>query len=288
MRHYLAVCVVFRNEGPFLDEWLRFHAGIGVEHFYLYNNVSTDRFRPVLDPWVAAGRVTLHRYVEQGEQLRAYLHCLQEHGADSRWLAFIYLDEFLYAPGSAGLPEALAGLERHPGIGVNWTMFGSNGHVERPTGFVTLSYTRRAEYGFVVPDPHYLRPGGDPARIADHFPFCCHVKSVVDPARTVQPLSPHSFLYADDAPAVDENARPLPASFRSALSSEVSGSRLRINHYWSRSLADLRHKIARGRATGAKAYTLDWALELESWLNAVEDRTIVPLAERILGPASRP
>ena len=43
--HELAICAIFREEAPFLEEWLTFHSGVGVTHFYLYNNYSTDNFR---------------------------------------------------------------------------------------------------------------------------------------------------------------------------------------------------------------------------------------------------
>jgi hypothetical protein len=42
--HNLAVCAIFRDEAPFLDEWIRFHIGVGATHFYLYNNFSSDDF----------------------------------------------------------------------------------------------------------------------------------------------------------------------------------------------------------------------------------------------------
>jgi hypothetical protein len=38
-----AVVAIFREEAPFLDEWLRFHDSVGVGHFNLYNNFSTER-----------------------------------------------------------------------------------------------------------------------------------------------------------------------------------------------------------------------------------------------------
>ncbi len=48
--HELAICATFREEAPFLDEWISFHIGIGVTHFFLYNNFSTtiseDQDRP--------------------------------------------------------------------------------------------------------------------------------------------------------------------------------------------------------------------------------------------------
>ena len=41
----LAICAIFREEAPFLDEWITFHVGVGAGHFYLYDNFSTDSFR---------------------------------------------------------------------------------------------------------------------------------------------------------------------------------------------------------------------------------------------------
>lgn len=31
---YLAVCAIFRDEAPYLAEWIEFHRLVGVEHFY--------------------------------------------------------------------------------------------------------------------------------------------------------------------------------------------------------------------------------------------------------------
>lgn len=35
-RYYLSIGAIFKDEARFLDEWIEFHLGIGVEHFYLY------------------------------------------------------------------------------------------------------------------------------------------------------------------------------------------------------------------------------------------------------------
>src|SRR5690348_6409443 len=58
-RYYLSACAIFRNEAPYLAEWLVFHLGVGVEHFYLYENNSTDDFESVLAPFFERGEVTL-------------------------------------------------------------------------------------------------------------------------------------------------------------------------------------------------------------------------------------
>ena len=55
----LALCAIFQNDAPFLQEWIEFHKLQGVEHFYLYNNRSQDEFKEVLAPYVESGEVTL-------------------------------------------------------------------------------------------------------------------------------------------------------------------------------------------------------------------------------------
>ncbi|WP_369598480.1 glycosyltransferase family 2 protein, partial [uncultured Muribaculum sp.] len=43
-RHKVSLCLIFKDEEPYLKEWIDYHILIGVDHFYLYNNNSSDRF----------------------------------------------------------------------------------------------------------------------------------------------------------------------------------------------------------------------------------------------------
>ena len=38
----LAIVAIFKDEAPYLREWLDYHLLAGVEHFYLYSNESSD------------------------------------------------------------------------------------------------------------------------------------------------------------------------------------------------------------------------------------------------------
>lgn len=54
MRFALAVCAIFKDEAAYLREWLDFHLLMGVEHFYLYDNGSSDQSgRPWHRTWPA-------------------------------------------------------------------------------------------------------------------------------------------------------------------------------------------------------------------------------------------
>lgn len=58
-KYQLSICALFKNEEKFLREWLEYHLLVGVDHFYLYNIGSQDRFQAVIDPYIRKGVVTL-------------------------------------------------------------------------------------------------------------------------------------------------------------------------------------------------------------------------------------
>ena len=39
-QYKVSACLLVKDEGRYLPEWLEWHLGIGVEHFYIYNNGS--------------------------------------------------------------------------------------------------------------------------------------------------------------------------------------------------------------------------------------------------------
>ena len=55
----LAISTIVRNEASDLDEWLEFHCMMGVEHFYIYNNGSTDGTAEKLRQSPYADRITV-------------------------------------------------------------------------------------------------------------------------------------------------------------------------------------------------------------------------------------
>jgi Glycosyltransferase family 92 len=207
---YLAVCAIYRNEGPYLREWVEFHRLTGVEKFFLYDNRSTDDHREQLAPFVEDGTVELTDWPDEPGQITAYAHCLESNRDAARWIAFIDLDEFLFSPTLAPVPDVLIDYEQHPAVVVNWAYFGTSGHKTPPQGLVIENYVWRS------------RDNARRNRL---------VKSIVDPRRTVRSrgVNPHAFAYSDGF-AVQENGRLLDRK-PFGVTDEVSFERLRINHY---------------------------------------------------------
>lgn len=283
----LAVGAIFRNEAPYLGEWLQFHASVGVERFFLYDNQSTDDWRRAIGDSGVGERVVAVACPGEAMQMRAYANCLARFGPSCRWIAFIDLDEYLFATDGSDLRQVLESYAEHPAVGVNWAIFGTSGHRERPEGLVTRNYTRRGRREVVVPIAQYLKaPGLDPTLSSSYRPMCSHVKSVVQPARTLRPVTPHDFVYRDDAMAVTERGEP----FSGPWSPSVSIDRLRLNHYWSKSAAELTAKTLRGHACKGPGPSLDYVRAVEGTMNDEVDTTIFPLARWLPGwrPAAAP
>jgi len=189
---YLAACAIFRDEAPYLAEWIAFHRLVGVEHFFLYDNGSEDDPERVLGPFLDEGVVTLRPWptpFHLHAARDAYADCVHRlRGRRVRWLACLDLDEFLFAPRSPTLPPVLSAYEAHPGVVVRWQVYGSSGHQGASDAPVVARFTRRAETGWIRNR---------------------RVKSIVDPERVARPINPHHFAYHDGARAVTERMEPV-------------------------------------------------------------------------------
>ena len=58
----LVVASMFYNEAPYLREWVEYHRMAGVDHFWLYNDNSTDNWEEVLLPYMEEGLVEVFNW----------------------------------------------------------------------------------------------------------------------------------------------------------------------------------------------------------------------------------
>lgn len=254
--HYLSICAIFRNEAAMLREWLPFHLGVGVGHFYLYDNGSDDASREIIEPYRQRGLVTLTDWPVNPGQIPAYRHCANTFADETRWVAFIDLDEFLFSPQQRDLRPILAEYERFAGIGVHSFYFGSAGQ-RQPVESALRSFVRRAD---------------------DRINF----KSIANPRWIRRFDSVHFFSYWGpqyEGVAYYNWRRDLLYSPKSTKISDPA--KLRINHYWSRSLDELAgRKPFRSAVYGTpRDHLLAQWLEAEQHMNAVEDRTILRFSQ---------
>lgn len=131
LKYTVSVCAIFKDEARYLKEWIEFHKLVGVEHFYLYNNFSSDDFLSVLKPYIDSETVTLTDWpIEQG-QMAAYKDCVQKYQNETQWIGFIDIDEFVCPNKFDKIGEFLSKFKKRPIVIIYWRYFGSSGLLNR-------------------------------------------------------------------------------------------------------------------------------------------------------------
>lgn len=219
-RYELSICAIFKNEAPYLREWIEFHRLVGVRHFVLCSHNSTDEFKEVLKPYIRKGIVELQvlsndpdesvQHFNNDVQCPFYSRSLEKLRGVSKWVAFIDSDEYLFPSSGGTLTDVLRDYEAFGGVCVNWQMFGT-------------SYVSKIEPGELQIER--LIACSNPQSSAN-----IHVKSIVRPERALKFENPHFALYLPGFFQVNTDSIP----FVGPYSPYIQVGRLRINHYWTR------------------------------------------------------
>src|ERR1700722_17968479 len=108
MPYKLSICALFKNDAAYVLDWLEYHRHIGVEHFYLYENESTDNTLEILQPYVQKGIVEIipwaavpdHQELRSQHfdiyQMKAFNNCIHRCNGITEWLAVIDINEYIF------------------------------------------------------------------------------------------------------------------------------------------------------------------------------------------------
>jgi hypothetical protein len=259
-QHYLSVCCIVKDENDYLEEWLDYHRKVGAAHFYIYDNGSKSPVSATIEHLNATGFVTVIEMPGKNKHVPAYQHCLDHFGKQSQWIAFIDLDEFIVPKTEdPSLPNFLRSYEDAGGLGLSWLIFGSGGHIEKPTGRQLQNFTKRSEAGF------------DPNR---------HIKSIVQPQYVASAFKSHCFNYKPGYFCVNEHHTRIDGA-----KADVSVDTIQLNHYYCRSLEEYRQKVERGISDTKRKRKLDEFYNHDVESNKVEDKTILTVLEKLNNPS---
>lgn len=131
-KYKVSICAIFKDEDEFLKEWLEYHLLVGIDHFFMYNNNSTDRYRDILKPYMDAGLVTLVDWAAPHAQMAAYADAIEKFAGETKWMGFIDLDEFVVPTKGDKVYPVLQPFDWKAGaVVVYWKYFGSSGLEKR-------------------------------------------------------------------------------------------------------------------------------------------------------------
>lgn len=217
-KYKVAICAIFRDEAPYLKEWIEFHKLVGVEHFYLFNHLSEDDYKTVLAEYINLGLVDLfdHDYPANRiknwnlVQCKAYNKALKLAKKEAKWLGFIDTDEFLFPVEHQNLKEFLADYEDFAGLVVNWQLYGTSG------------IQKIFQSQLMIKELTYKAP--------IHYAQNAHVKTIVQPKFVKKFINPHYATFKSGYYSVNSNKEKVIG----AITPYVLIDKIRINHYWSR------------------------------------------------------
>ncbi len=120
MPYQTSVCASFQNCASRLKEWIEYHKQLGIQHFYLYNNLSTDEYVDVLNPYLEMGEVEIIQWPVRGplDEESIYQNALSLAQGRSKWLLYLTTDEYLELPTKTGLIQFLEEQQRQDEVEV--------------------------------------------------------------------------------------------------------------------------------------------------------------------------
>lgn len=260
----LAICLMVKDERPYLAEWLAFHALVGVSHFRIYDNGSTDGTLALLArlathydievlPWTVTG-------IER--QQSAFNDACQALAGRHDWVAFLDADEFLFDPQWRPLPNVLDMVEEDVGaVAINQRVFGSAGLTEiDDNDLVIRRFTRRAALDY--PEHFWVKTVARPECVAT-FQF----------SHTVH-LRQGRYIMADGSPREIAGNHPAQAAC-------VAGHGPVLHHYILKSWGEYQRKQKRGAVSDQgdmKRLTRDYFTGRDAPVNAEEDTSLATMA----------
>ncbi len=242
---YLSLCLIIKDENQYLKEWLDYHILLGVDHFWIYDNESSEPVARSISEYIKNEWVTVNSIHGKGMQLHAYDHCIQTYGNLSKWIGFIDTDEFIVPKKTKNIPEYLIDFESFGGLALSSIFFGADGNKDRPLCGQVAGYL---------------------ARSTDDFSMNRLIKSIIQPDKVVFPISPHHFMYREGNFCVNENKDRVDSQFFPCNVKSVQ-----LNHYFTRSMAEWKEKMSRGRGDMGNPYSDQRWINIDKNSRMVDD-----------------
>lgn len=232
-KYKISICAIFKNEAHNIKEWVEFHKIVGVEHFYMYNNFSDDNYLEVLKPYIEEGVVTLVEWPVEFGQFPAYKNFYENYRAETNWVSFLDLDEFITPFYKKTVSEWIEDYKNYPCLVLYWKMFGTSGKIDHDfekltTEQYTVSWSKMDTVGKVL-----LNTDFDIANFDEIVHHLTVVKiKVLGKFFSVPPINEFKKFVRWDIHRVGL----LKKSFT-----------IQINHYWSKSFGYyFENKVKRG------------------------------------------
>lgn len=234
----IAIAAIVKDEADYLLEWMAYHWVVGIRHFCIASNDSTDATNTILIALAKMGLVTFIEfptYGDQKPQLPAYQELLRRCPKEIDLLAYIDADEFItpMTGEDSILPffKKVFSDESVSALAMQWACFGSGGQLFKEPGLVIERFTQQSAQGFSV-NKHY--------------------KTIARRDRIKGFKNPHHIILKEGR-YINALLQDLTFGKVKGISEEVMWDNIRLNHYVVKSLEEfLLIKSKKGNASYKK------------------------------------
>jgi hypothetical protein len=142
-----AIVCIAKKEHDYIEEFVKYHIGIGFKRIYLYDNEDVPTYKSLLKEYEQDIVVTHipHNNYHKPVQCIALDHFVNNYlfSHDITHVAHIDIDEFIVLKKHANITEFINEYIKDDcqGIGMNWRFFGSSGRSEKTNEPVTQRFT---------------------------------------------------------------------------------------------------------------------------------------------------
>ena len=227
-RYKVCICAIFKDEGEFLKEWIEYHLIVGIDHFYLYNNNSTDNYYEILKPYITENIVTLVEWPKQHAQIEAYFDAIKKYSDETKWMGFIDLDEYVVPVKHDNVYDFLKQYNyKAASVLIYWKVFGSSGIINRDKDKMvveqfTWAFPKWDDVGkcFYNTDYKFAQDIEGINRVLHHYCWCKHGDLSIPPVNAQNRIAfpGHNVLTRIELP-------------------------IQINHYLTKSYDDYYNKV---------------------------------------------
>lgn len=155
VKYASSICLLAKDEDLYLDEWIMYHLGVGIDHIFIYDNGSKlpiSEFVKKYSPDIQS-KITVIDFSDQYNDIQTdcYNHYLENYSQLSMWTAFIDTDEFINIADYSSINEFLAQYDKVSVIEMDFVEFNAGGQVKYEDKPVRERFTTRSE----VENPDY-------------------------------------------------------------------------------------------------------------------------------------